>query len=72
MMSTVTAKPAKKAVLRNMYSHLCLMPIKHRDKPLTMSTTPATPSAGVILGVSGNSSGRAVAVGTRLADRLDD
>lgn len=49
----MTDKLASKAVLRKMYSHLCLIPTKPSAMPQTTKITPAMPIAGVISGCIG-------------------
>lgn len=72
MMRTVTAKLANKAVLRNMCSHLCLMPMRHKAAPAMIRRHPVIPSAGVIVGVIGSGSGRDVVEGAALVAELGD
>lgn len=64
----MTAKLAKRAVLRKLYSHLCLIPTKQSVIPAPSKMTPAMPTAGVILGSSGSASGCVVEDGEEPAE----
>ena len=62
MINTATERDVRKAELKKTTIHWCLMPPIAKRAPVTMRTTPAMPSAGVMVGWMGSSSCLSTAV----------